>query len=363
MTIFKALSADDRVSTKTLLHEAIPITGTILSGTYGTFPNDTNVQNFSHGMFQSIYDYPFLSSSANHIFDISVGTSDVSSLGALATVQADKKDNIYNQMAQVLMGYDKDGNIQKFDEDGDLSGTGGTKINDAIFLSFSRLLVKDEIKKGSFDMKVGINNTFASPYGEIASIKDFGADTSYRVNSPAGEYGILYMTNHVGSRVNGSPGATDRKCGLIYYQAGVVVLTSSIFIRTADGGFLTTNDSDMDLLGNHFDAMVTGSQISASADAIRHRIQNIQFNNTIELNSTVYFCRAKHNEFNYSANPTYLSGSQVRVKTNTTDIPISYITSIGLYSADNTLLAVGKFSEPIRKDSNIELTFRARLDY
>mgnify|MGYP000324017057 CR=1 FL=1 len=86
-------------------------------------------------------------------------------------------------------------------------------------------------------------------------------------------------------------------------------------------------------------------------------------NNTIELNSTVYFCRVKHNEFNYSANPTYLSGSQIRVKQDATDIPISCITSIGLYSADNQLLAVGKFSEPIRKDNNIELTFRARLDY
>ena len=66
MTIFKALSAEDRVSTKTLLHEAIPITGTIVSGTY----SDGNIQNFTHGMFQSVYDYPYLSSSANHIFDI-----------------------------------------------------------------------------------------------------------------------------------------------------------------------------------------------------------------------------------------------------------------------------------------------------
>jgi len=103
--------------------------------------------------------------------------------------------------------------------------------------------------------------------------------------------------------------------------------------------------------------------ISASADSLRNRIVNIQFNNTIELNSTVYFCRVKHNEFNYSSNPTYLTGSQIRVKNETTDIPISYITSIGLYSADNELLAVGKFSEPIRKDNNIEMTFRARLDY
>ena len=72
MTIFKPLAADDRVSTKTLLHEAIPITGTIVSGTYGIFPNEVNIQNFTHGMFQSVYDYPYLSSSANHIFDLTV---------------------------------------------------------------------------------------------------------------------------------------------------------------------------------------------------------------------------------------------------------------------------------------------------
>ena len=119
----------------------------------------------------------------------------------------------------------------------------------------------------------------------------------------------------------------------------------------------------MDTSSNSFTGSLISKEISGSADSIRNRLYNVQFNNTIELNSTVYFCRAKHNEFNYSANPTYLSGSEIRVKNQGTDAPISYITSIGLYSADNQLLAVGKFSEPIRKDSNIELTFRARLDY
>ena len=136
-------------------------------------------------------------------------------------------------------------------------------------------------------------------------------------------------------------------------------------------GFLTDVDdfvSDNSRLQFESDGTtLTGSliaqSISGSADEFRHRIYNLQFNNTIELNSTVYFCRAKHNEFNYSSNPTYLTGSQIRVKNETTDVPISYITSIGLYSADNQLIAVGKFSEPIRKDNNIELTFRARLDY
>lgn len=361
MTVYKTLSADDKVSTKTLLHEAIPVTGTIISGTYGTFPNENNIENFTHGMFQSVYDYPYLSSSANHIFDLTVGFHSNSTLYTNTSTanQKAKKNNVYNQMAQVLMGYDKDGNIQKFDEDGDLSGAGGTKINEAIIIPFSRLLVKDEIKKGSFEMTLGLTGAFATPFEEKGVIKDTGAATSYKVNSPAGEYGILYLTNFSGDAiVKGDPTATSLPCGLLYYQAGIAVLTASVFTET-----LLSASANMNIISDNFEAMLTGSQISASADAIRHRIQNVQFNNTIELNSTVYFCRIKHNEFNYSSNPTYLTGSQIRVKNETTDIPISYITSIGLYSADNQLLAVGKFSEPIRKDNNIELTCRARLDY
>ena len=53
---FKTLSANDVVSTRNLLHESIPITGTIISGTYGTWPNGKNIKNYAHGMFQSVYD-------------------------------------------------------------------------------------------------------------------------------------------------------------------------------------------------------------------------------------------------------------------------------------------------------------------
>ena len=196
MTIFKPLSADDRVSTKTLLHEAIPITGTIVSGTYVNQYEPTNVQNFTHGMFQSVYDYPYLSSSANHIFDLTFGTSDASALAV--TNQIAKKDNVYNQMAQVLAGYYRVGNVQKFDEDGDL--TGGTKIDDAVFISFSRLLVKDEIDKGTFQLELGLSSSFTTGiFDQRVTIKDTDASTSYRINSPAGEYGILYISNSAGN--------------------------------------------------------------------------------------------------------------------------------------------------------------------
>ena len=50
---------------------------------------------------------------------------------------------------------------------------------------------------------------------------------------------------------------------------------------------------------------------------------SINFNNTTELNSTIYFCRVGHNDFNYSSNPTYLENSKIRVKNRTTDAPVS----------------------------------------
>ncbi len=96
---------------------------------------------------------------------------------------------------------------------------------------------------------------------------------------------------------------------------------------------------------------------------LRKRIQNIQFNNTVELNSSIYFCRINHNEYNYSANPTYLSSSKLVVKNKSSDMPVSYVTSVGLYSADNELLAVAKLSEPLKKTPTNELTLRVRLDY
>ncbi len=361
-TTFKRINEDNDVtSTRTLLHESIPITSSIVSGTYGTFPTEGNIKDYTHGMFQSVYDYPVLSSSANHIFDISVGIHADSPLNGTTVnhTQITKKINVYNQMAQLCMGYDQTGNIQKFDEDGNISD-GGTKLNECIFINFSRLLVKDEIKRGTFNLKLKLDDTFATAVNGIGLIYDSGSLTTYKTNSPVGEYGILYAKDSSGTSVIQT---ANSACGLIFYQAGICVLSSSVFKET--GGILKTglNDSQMNAATKTIDDLFVSSSISSSADALRHRIDNISFNNTTELNSTIYFCRANHNEFNYSANPTYLSGSKIRVKNDPDDTPVSYITSVGLYSSDGVLLATGKLSEPLKKEPSVEYTLRARLDY
>ena len=53
-TTFKTLVNSDIANTRTLLHEAIPITGTIVSGTYKEADSETNIKTFAHGMFEAI---------------------------------------------------------------------------------------------------------------------------------------------------------------------------------------------------------------------------------------------------------------------------------------------------------------------
>jgi hypothetical protein len=376
-TTFKTLLPSDVVDTRTKLHENIPITGTIVSGTY----NNENIQTHTHNMFSAVYDYPYLSSSANHIYDVTAGYSSNSSLSgthAVGGLLSTQKINLYNQMAQVLVGHDATGSIRDFDEDGNL--TGGTKLKECFFINFARLLTKDEIKKGTFQIDLfnsGALLVGSQPDGgndagtgacraKKVTIKDINGATNYFVNSPAGEYGILYQNE--GSFTN-----TSNSVGLVYYQAGVAVLTASIFDSGSGGSgtwpyrqasVLTTNTH---LLGTGAitgsSALLVTSSLNNIAKVINHRIDNISFNNTTELNSSVYFCRANANEFNYSSNPTYLSASQLRVKSTADDEPVSYITTVGLYGANNELLAVAKLSEPIKKTPANELTVRVRLDY
>jgi len=391
---FKSLLGDDIKNTRTLLHEAIPITGTISSGTY----TENNIKTFTHGMFQSTYDYPYLSSSANHIFDVTYGHSTaVSSSAQPGMVQNAKKTNIYNQMAQVLMGYNTSGSVRRFDSDGTLSDLEDDKglMDHCFFLNFTRLLSKDEVKKNSFRLGLyttGSCETRGAGAG-LLTLGDYDAGNEYRT-SPAGDYGLIFSAS-------GDSTDNSRSVGLVFYQAGIAVLTSSVFINSAIGFNRTAlrpdgspagaavgpessgwgefgqpgagGNTGTDLrdnpasAGNHkyynmMRAKVTGT-IETLANGFRNRLHNIEFNNTIELNSTIYFCRINHNEFNYSSNPTFVSGSKLVVKNTVNDLPVTYITTVGLYSPDNELMAVAKLSEPIRKDPNTELTLRVRLDY
>jgi len=355
-------TATDVVSTRTILHEAIPLTGTIVSGTYGTFPNENNIKNYTHGKFQSVYDYPYLSSSANHIFDLTIGYASNSHLsgnassGSNSGLQVSDKINMYNQMSHVLLGITgSSSDIRKFETD--LTLDNSNPMKECVFVDFSRLLSKDQIKKGTFSIDLGTGSWTAvgrGGYGEGGSARTLtdasASDTGGTSNTLGGDYGVLLDSASTGM-------------GVVFYEAGIACLHTGAFCSSLSGAspidFFKNPEGDSLTLNAAFQS----SSISGNCDAVRHRIQNLSFNNSVEINSTIYFCRLPTNQFNYSANPTYLSASQIRVKNVATDNPVSYVTTIGLYNAANELLAVAKLSEPLKKDPTNELTLRVRLDY
>tara|TARA_Y100001963_G_C6781939_1_gene450437 strand:+ start:259 stop:1377 length:1119 start_codon:yes stop_codon:yes gene_type:complete len=362
--------SSDIISTKTLLHEAIPITGTIYQFATGSYIEE-NIKNFSHGQFQSVYDYPYLSSSANHIFDLAVGYDESSTMSSSTSIQNSKKINMYNSMAQVLLGYSSEGpdHINEFVErfESDLNVKDDTRLmKEVFFINFSRLLVKDQIKKGSFSISLATGSwEDAKRAGVVETLSDVSAsaDSGY-ASVMGGEYGLLYRRSDTGKY----PDAV----GNIFYQAGIAIITASLFqsVGSLDADSVESLDQDFsrqrgDLVTSAKTVLgvLTGSSISGACNALRHRICNIAFNNTTEINSKIYFCRVPWNKFNYSTNPTYVSGGAIVVKNIAADIPITYMTTIGMYNAAGELMATAKLSEPLRKDPTNELTLRVRLDY
>ena len=87
-------------------------------------------------------------------------------------------------------------------------------------------------------------------------------------------------------------------------------------------------------------------------------------NSNEQLSSDFVFVRARADEFNYSTNPSFISGSTGAVLFDSfINDPQVYITSVGLYNDNQELVAVAKLSRPLLKDFTKELLVRVKLDF
>jgi len=83
-----------------------------------------------------------------------------------------------------------------------------------------------------------------------------------------------------------------------------------------------------------------------------------------QIKSSHYFCRVRSDEYNWSQNPTYYSGSNAEIRNSTfIQDPKAYITTVGLYNQSNELLAVAKLSQPLLKSRDREAVIKVRLDF
>ena len=107
-----------------------------------------------------------------------------------------------------------------------------------------------------------------------------------------------------------------------------------------------------------------GFQFGPGATADQVAINNLSFISLNMLKRSVFFTRAFNQQFNYSNNPTSIANASLgSISSNLTGNPTTFITTIGLYSTNNELLAVAKTAPPVKKDFTTEKVFAVRLQY
>ena len=145
--------------------------------------------------------------------------------------------------------------------------------------------------------------------------------------------------------------------GIIFPRKGIIILDGVVLDQSCS---LNTVTASID--GDNIRKFFMSISGSCNTTDTRSITGSWYARASEEVVTQTYFCRINQDEFNYSNNYTYLSGSNGNLKyPYFIDNPISYITSVGLYNSNYELIAVGKLPKPILKKSNEEHIIQVRL--
>ena len=149
--------------------------------------------------------------------------------------------------------------------------------------------------------------------------------------------------------------------GLAYPDYGPLILDGKMLDQKL--GF-ATNVSSSSEGNNHFVLFHSISGSAAFTDPATSDPYGFLARNSEKVTSTHYFVRIKNAEYNFSNNPSYVSGSVGQIAQSTfIGDPKTYITTVGLYNDNQELLAVAKLSKPLLKSFQREALIRVKLDF
>lgn len=240
---------------------------------------------------------------------------------------------VYGQYRSLVLG-DEDSSFVFGSGDNTYTGTG------FYVLSIDRGRYKEKILPGSLELKI-------SGSGGFVIISDTSATTTTQTFTDAGR--VYELKSNVSASVpnSGSYGKLLPDVGLILLnEEALDAAINKGGIALGTGNNTNTDDQNPKKL---FNAIVKGASFKLSSQET--------------ISSNFVFTRARNSEFNYSTNPSILTGSGELRYDVLIDSPQTYITTVGLYNDNQDLLAVAKLSRPLLKDSTKEALIRIKLDY
>lgn len=420
--IFQTLKSEDIVTARSFLNQLIDILQQDISNAlnrkkYQVFVTGGIGPGVTSSLFQTIYDQDHTYVSSNPIFDMTVGLFGDKDLNLTVastspTVDANgkllfpsqsmmmrEKIDIYRQFAQQLLGDANKAFYLPWD-----STNSANRVDNALFLSFKRLFSRDGIQRDTFAMRFSSKAFETNPTDEtvenIHTPPGIGNLKTYVDMGSSSKQGVMFGGNVGSIYENG----TENVVGTLFYDRGVAVLDLAkiCFASQPMSGSINAmnavnyvspwdNDGDYDgpgntSMGNNLlgpsnswaaEPFIPNFITSASIDNILDHLslrfgQNpetaLTFQNITNVNSTLFFCRARPEDYNYSSNPTFVDSTTQQITViepgqENTQQSFTFITSVGLYDKDGTLLAVAKLSRPIEKNAQRDLTVRVRLDF
>lgn len=176
-----------------------------------------------------------------------------------------------------------------------------------------------------------------------------------------GEYikpGTFILTNSNYTLRDDSEGnviSGSYKVGDIIYEHGMIILTSDGIPKQDGYGFATygTSSYGMDDDVSFITNFINGSNVTCS------------FSSSFNIYETQYKCTLRENEFNFSQNPTLVSGSSnsgVLYNFATGSYFSPYVTTVGLYDNNYNLLAVAKLAQPLPTSAVTDTSILINLD-
>jgi len=225
--------------------------------------------------------------------------------------------------------------------------------------------MRERLDPGNFELPlVAISSRDVNATGSVATGSGVFTliDDSSVTSATVGESGRVYniVSGSINSGIYNS--SAPEYYGKVYPDYGVLILDGNVLDQKL--GFATNTSSSVEG-NNHFVLYHSISGSSFFTNPETSDPYGFLARNSEKVTSTHYFVRIKNAEYNFSNNPSYVTGSvgQIAQTDFLKNGPKTYITTVGLYNDSQELLAVAKLSKPLLKDFKREALIRVKLDF
>lgn len=224
---------------------------------------------------------------------------------------------------------------------------GGPTPDSIHVITVNRARFKEKLLPGSFELTLTSGSrtiTLIDNSKTVSTLSYLDAGRVYDIVSGTIANGA-YTGNTTFTAASGTFGKFLPDVGVLVFNANA--------LKDANSGIkLSVSESYNAEGGNKkafTDAIISGSNFSLRSEET--------------VTSNYVFVRVRNSEFNYSTNPSNITGSGDLRNSVMINTPQSYMTTVGLYNDNNDLLGVAKLSKPLVKDFTKEALIRIKLDF